>query len=357
MLGFMALFAGCASESPESSHSQIKPADARALIEQLVPPSAHDSDGWVTDIYAGFNTQNIEPTHGNVCAVVAVIEQESSFRVDPVIPGLGAIARREIDSRAQHAGIPLMLVHTALDLKSSDGKSYGERIDHAKTEHELSDSFEDFIGRVPMGHTLFEDRNPIRTRGPMQVNVAFVKEYASVRPYPYPVKVSIEDEVFTRRGGLYFGIAHLLAYSPPYDNYLYRFADFNAGQFSSRNAAFQSAVSAATGIALARDGALLPHETGKGPGDTELAIRTLGNRLDLDEGQIHSALEKSRTKEFERTKLYERVFTLAERRQGHALPRELLPRIKLHGPKISRNLSTEWYAKRVDGRFKQCLAR
>ncbi|MGC5204340.1 DUF1615 family protein, partial [Klebsiella pneumoniae] len=34
-----------------------------------------------------------------------------------------------------------------------------------------------------------------------------------------------------------------------------------------------------------------------------------------------------------------------------------LPRIKLQGPKISRNLTTEWYARRVDGRFQQCLKR
>jgi len=32
-----------------------------------------------------------------------------------------------------------------------------------------------------MGHTLFADHNPIRTRGPMQVNVAFLKQTPAVR--------------------------------------------------------------------------------------------------------------------------------------------------------------------------------
>src|SRR6202020_1056584 len=201
----------------------------------------------------------VQPSRDNICAVVAVIEQESGFHVDPVIPGLPAIAWREIDGRAERAGIPHVIVHSALQLTSSTGRRYSDRIDSARTEKDLSDIFEDFIGAVPMGRTLFAERNPIRTRGPMQVNIAFAEQYAAAKPYPYPLKVSIAAEGFTRRGSLYFGTAHLLAYAAPYDGYLYRFADFNAGQYASRNAAFQSAVSSASGIPLTPDGALLPH--------------------------------------------------------------------------------------------------
>jgi hypothetical protein len=312
----------------------------------------------VADIYAGFATQGIEPTNESVCAVDAVIEQESGFHVDPIVPGLGAIAWREIDARAERAGVPRMIVHTALQLKSPTGRSYSERIDAARTEKDLSDIYEDFIAAVPMGQRLFAGSNPIRTRGPMQVNIAFAEQYAALRPYPYPVKASIADEVFTRRGSVYFGIAHLLAYPASYDNYLYRFADYNAGQYSSRNAAFQSAVGIASGLPLTTDGALLPRDgDAKDPGSTELAVRALSQRLNIGEAAIHSALEQGRTPDFERTTLYQRVFALAERVAGHPLPRASVPRIKLQGPKISRNLTTEWYAQRVNGRFERCLTR
>jgi hypothetical protein len=287
--------------------------------------------------------------------VVAVIEQESNFQVNPVVPGMGAIAWKEIDNRAEHAGVPRMIVHAALQLRSSTGRTYSERIDVARTEKDLSDIYEDFIGSVPLGRKLFANYDPVRTRGPMQVNVAFANQYASVRPYPYPVKVSVPDELFTRRGSVYFGIAHLLAYQPPYDDYLYRFADFNAGQFASRNAAFQNAVSRASGIALVTDGALLPHD-GDGAGSTELALRALAGRLEMNEGAIHSALEQGKTKDFERTRLYERVFALAER-SGRTLPRAIVPTIQLHGPKLSRTLTTSWYAHRVDGRFQRCMGK
>jgi hypothetical protein len=35
----------------------------------------------------------------------------------------------------------------------------------------------------------------------------------------------------------------------------------------------------------------------------------------------------------------------------------VLPQIDLHGPKLTRKLTTEWYATRVDERFERCLNR
>jgi hypothetical protein len=358
MFAALGVLTSCASGPPPTASPATGPARSRDMIERALPRAVADRTGWAADMDAAFTVLGIQPTPENICAVVAVIEQESDFHVDPVIPGLPAIAWREIDSRASRAGIPRLIVHSALQLTSSTGRRYGDRIDSARTEKDLSDIFEDFIGAVPMGRSLFAERNPIRTRGPMQVNIAFAEQYAALKPYPYPVKVSIADEVFTRRGSLYFGTAHLLAYSAPYDAYLYRFADFNAGQYASRNAAFQRAVSSATGIPVTPDGALLPHEEdAKAPGSTELALRALGKRLNMSDTAIHVALGQGKTSEFERTQLYERVFSLAAQARGPRLARALVPHIELHGPKISRHLTTDWYAHRVEQRFKLCLER
>jgi Protein of unknown function (DUF1615) len=347
---------GCATGPPPVKTPSISPSHARDMIEAALPRTVSDRAGWSTDINAALAMLEVTPTRANVCAVVAVIEQESGFRVDPVIPNLPAIARREIDDRAARAGVPPIVVRTALQLKSRTGLSFSDRIDRARTERDLSEIYEDFIGAVPMGQTLFADRDPIRTRGPMQVNVAFAERYAAAKPYPYPVKSSIADEVFTRRGSLYFGTAHLLAYPARYDSYLYRFADFNAGQYASRNAAFQSAVGRLSGIPIIPDGALLPHDGDKKePGSTEIAIRAIRTRLNLSDSAIHEALEQGRSAEFENTALYRRVFTLVDKMEGRSAPRALVPRIQLHGPKISRSLTTDWYAHRVDQRYRRCL--
>lgn len=349
----------CAGPGSKLAPRAPNPVEVRAVISSALPAAISDRAGWTADIASGFIKLELPPTRENVCAVVAVIGQESGFHIQPVIPGLGRIALRTIDQRASAAGVPLILVHAALDLKSSNGLTYHQRIRAASTEKQLSDIYEDFTGRVPLGRRLFANWNPIRTRGPMQVNVAFAERFETVKPYPYhDSRRSLRDELFTRRASIYFGMAHLLDYRAPYDRYLYRFADYNAGQYSSRNAAFQRAASIAAGVPLAADGALLPVDAdAKGAGSTERVLFALARRLRLSHAAIHEALEQGRSQSFERTTLYRRVFALADRRSGRRLPRAVLPRIRLQGPKIERRLTTGWYARRVNERFEDCLRR
>lgn len=332
-------------------------APVRAVIDSALPSAVPDRAGWTSDIAGSFIELGLPPTRQNACAVVAVIEQESGFQVDPIIPGLGKLALHAIDVRAAHAGLPLVLVHAALDLKSADGRTYRRRIAAAHTEKQLSDVYEDFIGRVPLGSRLFASWNPIRTRGPMQVNVAFAERFEAVKPYPqHDPHTDLRDELFTPRASIYFGVAHLLDYQAPYGRYLYRFADYNAGQYASRNAAFQQAASIAAGRPLIADGALLAHDSeAKGAGSTERLLFSIAERLRLSDSDIHEALQQGTAESFERTALYRRVFELADRKSGHRQPRAALPQIRLEGPKIERRLTTGWYAQRVNGRFERCV--
>ncbi|MHB1057325.1 MAG: DUF1615 domain-containing protein [Rhodanobacter sp.] len=350
----VALLAGCASQPSQPSRS---PAQVRAQIVRLMPAGAADRAGWAGDIEAAFSAQRIEPSASNLCAVLAVAEQESGFRVDPVVPGLAKIARQEIDRRAAAKHVPGFLVDAALWLKSPDGRRYGERLAAARTEKQLSAIFQDFTGMVPLGRRLFGGFNPVHTGGPMQVSIAFAEAHA--QDYPYPVQGSIRDEVFSRRGGMYFGIAHLLGYPADYHGPLYRFADFNAGRYASRNAAFQHAVSIASGIELSLDGDLVPPDAGFGdrPGATERAVRKLSARLDMSDSAIHRALERGGSEDFADGKLYARVYALAEGIEHGPLPRAQLPGIALKSPKITRKLTTAWFARRVDERWQRCMAR
>ncbi|WP_246022732.1 DUF1615 domain-containing protein [Cognatilysobacter terrigena] len=331
------------------------PAEVRAELARLIPRGVRDRTGWAADIQAAFQSLKIDPATANLCAVVAVTEQESGFASDPSVPGLGRIALEEIDRRMSSHHIPPLVARAALQIESPDGRTWEQRIAAATTERELSDIYEAMIDRVPMGTRLLASSNPVHTGGPMQVSINFAQELARDKDYPYPVQGSIRHEVFTRRGGVYFGTAHLLGYRASYKQPIYRFADYNAGWYASRNAAFQNMVSVATGIPLELDGDLISGDGG--PSKTENAIDTLAPELGTDSATIHRALLKSRSLDFEKTDLYRDIAQLAERAAGHALPRARLPEISLESPKITRRLTTAWFAQRVDQRYRRCMAR
>lgn len=348
-----------ACTNPQLREPPIDPDVARAEIVKRIPAKVGNREAWAVDIFAAFEALSIRPTTENICAVVAVTEQESTFQANPPVPGLPAIARREIDSRAARYHIPAMAVSAALAMKSSTGATYRERLDKVKTEQELNDIFADFVDIVPLGERMFGTFNPVRTAGPMQVSIAYAEQHADAKRYPYPLPGSIRNEVFTRRGGMYFGIAHLLDYPADYDDMVYRFADFNAGHYASRNAAFQNAVSIMTKTPLALDGDLLLHgDAASESSKTELAVRKLAEQIDLSEAAIHRDLERGDEEDFSDTKLYKRVFDIGDKSgRGRPLPRAVVPKIRLESPKITRKLTTEWFAQRVDQRYQACLAR
>jgi hypothetical protein len=345
----LAVLGGCGLQRSQAPASE----DVRQEIVRLLPSDLADRQGWATDIYAAFEAQDLEPSVENLCSVLAVTAQESNYQVDPPVPGLGKIARDEMARRASKAHIPDFLLRSALDIQSPTGQTYSERLSAARTEKDLSTLFDDFISMVPLGRTLFGNFNPVHTAGPMQVSIEFAEHHA--RDYPYPVEGSIRHEVFSRRGGMYFGIAHLLGFPARYDKPIYRFADFNAGWYASRNAAFQSAVARLSGKRLALDGDLVSYGFGPSLGQTELAVRSLHAQLGMRNPTIRSQLEKGDSEDFEDTELYRQVFALADKAAGKPLPRAILPGIVLDSPKITRTLTTAWFAQRVDERRARCV--
>lgn len=334
--------------------------EIRAMVARLIPASVRDRNGWASDLHAAFAKLGFPHLPPVYCAAIAVIEQESSFQSDPVVPGLPDIVWRELEQRGKKYGIPKLLIATAMLKSSPDGRSYSQRIASLKTEKQLNALFDDIISELPAGKQLFAGYNPVRTGGPMQVSVEFAEQFARDQPYPYPLRGTIRDEVFSRRGGLYFGSAILLAYPAPYDDVVYRFADFNAGRYSSRNAAFQRALAGISKKPLTLDGDLLRYQGGK-PSEqassVEAALRTLGASLRLGAGEIRRDLLLEKSASFGQSPLFTRLFALADKAAGQPVARQTMPQIDLKSPKITRQLTTEWFARRVEGRYRTCLTR
>ena len=167
---------------------------------------------------------------------------------------------------------------------------------------------------VPLGQRLFADCNPVRTGGPMQVSVDVRR---GARASRRPIRIRSTARSATRCSPAAAGV---LRHRPParlpgrLRPLLYRFADFNAGRYASRNAAFQNAVEHRVGH---------PARARRRPDRATTATRRAGQRpssprarsaarLDLSDAQIRRALEQGERADFEQTALYQRVFALAE---------------------------------------------
>ena len=167
--------AGCAGAPVVSGPTAEQ---VRADLARRIPASVPDRAGWSADIQTALATQRLDPMPENLCAVLAVIEQETGYVADPAVPDLAAISRRELEKRAAALHVPKFMLDGALKLRSSDGRTYGERLATVRTERELSELYEDMAGRVPLGRQLLAGWNPVQTGGPMQVSIPFAEEHA-----------------------------------------------------------------------------------------------------------------------------------------------------------------------------------
>lgn len=340
----------------------VSAADVRAVALRVLPPNIPDRSAWANDIATAFAALSIPAQAHKVCALAAVIEQESTWQADPPVANLSKIAKAELDKKRERFGIPKAVMDLALSKTSPDGRTYQQRLDRLRTERELSELYEDMIREIPMGAQLAGGQNPVRTGGSTQVSVAFATEQMRDKPYPWRPAGTPREEVFKRRGGLYFGAAMLLDYPVSYNRMLYRFADYNAGRYSSRNAAVQSLLAQMTDQKIDPDGDLLRYKAGEPvsprtePSQAWRALLALQAELGVNAAQIERDLRLEKRFEFETSPTYRRLYQLAEKR-GLKPAREQLPDIDLNSPKIQRKLTTAWFADRCEARYRTCLAR
>ena len=77
----------------------------------------------------------------------------------------------------------------------------------------------------------------------------------------------------------------------------------------------------------------------------------------MNQEAIERDLQLEKTEAFNQTRLFKRVFELANQKTGRTLAQQIMPNIQLISPKITRKLTTAWFADRVDGRYQTCMAR
>ena len=176
-------------------------------------------------------------------------------------------------------------------------------------------------------------------------------------------EAEVREELYTRAGGVRYGTARLLGYEAAYAQPLYRFADYNAGAYSSRNAALQAQVSELMRLPLTKDGDLLLYDAQGEPRDEDsrslaalLAFRSR-HAPELSERRVRRDVLLEKQARFEETDTWRAVKQTYERVLHKRPEYAQLPEVVIRSPKLSRERTTEWYARSVDQRFQRCMAR
>jgi hypothetical protein len=333
------------------THRRSTPAvpvlDAPAVAE-LVGPGAADRDGWAHDIVAAIRLAGKDPTAERACAVIAVIEQESGYQADPAVPNLPRIVTKALEDKLARLG-PL----AKPTLRAVVDDETRARIGSLRTERDLDRLFRETISAklppVVTSVTGIDDLNPVTTAGAMQVQVSFARERSGLSD------AETRELLYTRFGGVRFGTARLLGYAARYDDVVYRFADYNSGMYSSRNAAFQEQLAWLVGTKLALDGDLLDYRGADS--QTLRAALTFGGLYDVSERRVRRDLEQEKSQDFEETDLWHAVRDAWQQRTGKAAPYARVPEVTLASPKLSRTRTTAWFAESVKKRYVTCRRR
>ncbi len=362
------------SKEPEMKAEQIK---------KVLPPRVNDRESWSQDIFDIMQQLSILKSKQNVCSIVAVVDQESNFVADPAVPGLGEKAVQEINTRLKEkfeaklgetiGGTVAGYFEDVLKNQPSPENNYMSQMRKVKTERELDLLYREIFDYMSkhyhvsaltgaaklIGQDIGEKMNPITTLGSMQVHINYAKEHKRQSGNI----AELRDDLYTQYGGLYYGIHRLMEYSTDYDKAIYRFADYNSGMYSSRNAAFQKMLEVIQDKDLDLDGDLLLYNKDGNPqsalsqSEKEIIAAFTSNRILVTPRQIRADLKKEKERKFEDTQTYLAVQKLYQTKTNKEPIYAIMPEVIISGPKLSRDYNTNWFASRVNGRYETCMQR
>ncbi len=312
-------------------------------IARIIPGRVNDRRSWAEDIYDISEQFGIPQNKENMCSIIAVVDQESNFVADPQVYGLGEKAVKEVQDRLDEkfkdklgdaiGGTIAGYFQQVLKEQPSPEDNYLSQMRRVKTERELDELYREIFD--------------------------YMSKHYHVSALTGAAKLVGQDQY----GGLYYGIHRLMMYPADYDKPLYRFADYNSGMYSSRNAAFQSMLNDLTEAELDLDGDLLLYgkdgspKSAKSQSERELISVFAQHNILVTPRQIRSDLKKEKEKKFEDTATYRAVAKLYQEVTKKEPFYAMMPEVVISGPKLSRDYNTNWFATRVNGRYQTCMQR
>lgn len=344
-------------------------------IAKLMPNRGHDKHSWAGDIQEIFNQLKIPHSKQNMCTTIAVIDQESNFKADPPVDNLGKSSLKALNEKLDDKlGKPLAtLFRKMLTEQPNVQNSFEKQILQVKTEQQLDKVYHQMFNYFSekyyaskitdvtklVGGDIAEKLDPITTLGSMQVHIDYAKNNRRVNGS----NQELRRDLYSQYGGLYYGIHRLMLYPADYNDPIYRFADYNSGIYSSRNAGFQKMLATISGQTLDYDGDLLIYKKSGGiSGDSSQAERAISALIQkgvvtLNPRQVRADLSKEKSANFSNTETYRMISNLYQMKTNKKPILAMMPQVVISGAKLKKDYNTKWYADNVNRRYQACMDR
>ncbi len=349
--------------------------DSLTLITLAQPRIAKKARiSWANSLIWGMEQHRIKRNKENVCAMVAIIDQESNFKANPHVAGLGKKVIKTVHAKLDRVPFLGYYGKKFLHAFPNEKKSYYAMLRNARTERDLDWTYRKLLhnslGTMKSFSVLthlLEHNNEIDTIGSMQVSVSFAIKQEEKRHNRTLTLKEIEivrDWMYTKRGGIFYGAKLLLNYRTDYRKKIFRFADYNAGRYASRNAAFQYMINQILRSRLVLDGDLLRYNSSGSVSwqlsNSETALQSIIKKYNLTRLsplRLRADLLKEKRYRFSRTKTYRIITRLYQRLKRRPILRAKLPEIHLKSEKFTRRFTTKRFAQKVNGRYQTCIKR
>jgi hypothetical protein len=369
--------------------SEGQMAQARAVLFREDPGSW--GDRWLRAINGAFAELEIPCSDtGFLVLVLTTIQLESGVTADPALenPDLEALFVFHLEQlRRDNPIAGRLLNYSGLDDAMRAKLRADTRRGHVRTEAELVHYVESdlqawlqdylqghYLVPAPVARYAAEQGlpNPVHTIGPMQVNLRKAYENARARGEPVESEAQMRGWLLARRTALARGVKEGVyqlwciyrfyrRYLPADEAVRFTTADYNAGEFSSRNAAFQRQVGVLIERRLVLDGDLLAYQAGQPAervSNTEAAAITVLSEYAAPNIRRDLLLEKSEA--FSHTRTARMVCARYRRKTGEDCAVATLPvgaANEVARVKLGRDYTPANYSRAYVKRWEENLAR
>ena len=135
------------AKEADTDQRRLSHSETRNLVS-LAQPKLKDASGWAEDILWALQFSGLSLNAGNVCALIATVDQESNFKINPPVEGLGRRATKALNTKLEATDLKSLVLRGIFAVDPSIEKRLFDRLRAARTERDIDVAYRKLIEEI-----------------------------------------------------------------------------------------------------------------------------------------------------------------------------------------------------------------